>query len=306
MKTYLIPLLVLTAAVLHAQEMPPQAQRALCDYHGLLLAQHVRILQLQLGSAFVTDDFLKQLEKALQQPAPEHPNTQAERLAAEMFTSLEKRDMDPAALLAALRGHLNQLPILEDEVLRGMVERKHLLAAQLVLPVLHAREAAKEQRVLELNLRREGVVALPNGVQMEVRPGQGSIRNVNRIMTEEGLLDTECITTECSVDDLPPSIARMMPHIPAGSAWIFWIPAEVTDAIAHEGEDSPTESKSREELLAELTDGIRYQSYEAVKKEIEKKNNAGNEIPAPRTRLLKLTVWQEAEDAPIKPFNRHL
>lgn len=305
MKKYLIPLLVLTAAVLHAQEMPPQAQRALCDYHGLLLAQHVRILQLQLGSAFVTDDFLKQLEKALQQPAPEHPNTQAERLAAEMFTSLEKRDMDPAALLAALRGHLNQLPILEDEVLRGMTERKRRLTKQLVFPVLNAREAAKEQRVLELNRRREGVVTLPNGVQMEVLPGQGSIRNVNRIMTEEGLLDTECITTECSVDDLPPSIARMLPHIPAGSAWIFLIPADVTDAIAHEGEDSPTESKSREELLGELAEGVRYQSYEAGKKEIEEKNNAGNEIPAPRTRLLKLTVWQEDEDSPIKPFERN-
>lgn len=305
MKKYLIPLLVLTAAVLHAQEMPPQAQRALCDYHGLLLAQHVRILQLQLGSAFVTDDFLKQLEKALQQPAPEHPNTQAERLAAEMFTSLEKRDMDPAALLAALRGHLNQLPILEDEVLRGMTERKRRLTKQLVFPVLNAREAAKEQRVLELNRRREGVVTLPNGVQMEVLPGQGSIRNVNRIMTEEGLADTERFTTECSVDDLPPSIARMMPHIPAGSAWIFWIPADVTDAIAHEGEDSPTESKSREELLGELAEGVRYQSYEAGKKEIEGKNNAGNEIPAPRPRLLKLTVWQEDEDSPIKPFERN-
>ncbi|MDO4817392.1 MAG: FKBP-type peptidyl-prolyl cis-trans isomerase N-terminal domain-containing protein [Akkermansia sp.] len=305
MKAYIIPLIV-ACSLLHAQEMPQQVRQDLSKHHGLLFAARVHTMQEQLGSAFVTEDFLKQLDDALQKKSIAKPKTLAEAMAAGLREDgLEARDFDNALLMKHLNKMLAELPKMkEKDVEKKLVNQSRKLARQ-VIPILQQREAAKEKRVLELNARRSGVTTLPNGVQMEVQPGSGSIRAVNRIMVEEGISDPERTTTQCSVDDLPEAVQRMLDQVPAGSAWTFWIPAEVTDAIAREGEDSKEEEADREALMDQLAGGNRRKSFNTLQREREERERAQEDdgFPAPRTTLQKITVWQDAAEAPIRPFS---
>lgn len=301
MKTHLIPF-VLFASLLHAQEMSPQLKKDISFFQGRMIAEQVLQLQEHLGSSFNTENFIRQLEEALKKPAITEPKNLCEMSVYTLRETWERRDVDDVELLRALRRYLRELPEMDEELRRNSFERSAKKLMQQTTPILQAREAAKEKRVLELNARREGVLILPNGVQMEVKPGKDSLRRVNRITREEGMSRTERLTTECSVDDLPPAVSRMMEHIPAGSAWTFWIPSEVADAVAHSNLDSADERTHREALLTLLADDTRYQSYDAVQAEIDRLNNADNAMPESRTPMVKLTVWHEDEDAPIKPF----
>lgn len=297
---------MLVCTLLHAQEMPQQVRHDLSEHRGLLFAARVHAMQGQLGSAFSTEEFLKQLEAALQKKAISQPASLAEALAASLREDgLEARDFDTALIMEHLHKMLAELPKMKDGALeKQLMEQREKLDKQ-VIPVLQAREAAKEKRVLELNAKRAGVTTLANGVQMEVQPGQGSIRAVNRIMIEEGISDPERTTTQCSVDDLPEAVQRVLAKVPQGSAWTFWIPAEVTDAIAHEGEESKEEQADREALMDQLAGGNRRKSFNTLQREREEKERAKEDdgFPAPRTTLQKITVWQDAAEAPIRPFS---
>ncbi len=304
MKAYIIPLIV-ACSLLHAQEMPQQVRQDLSKHHGLLFAARVHTMQEQLGSAFITEDFLKQLDDALQKKSIAKPKTLAEAMAASLREDgLEARDFDNALLMKHLQKMLAELPKMkEKDVEKKLVKQQKKLLKQ-VIPVLQARESAKEKRVLELNAKRSGVTTLPNGVQMEVQPGNGSIHAVNRIMTEEGISDPERTTTQCSVDDLPEAVRRVLDKVPAGSAWTFWIPAEVTDAIANEGVESQADKREREELMNQLAGGKRRNSYSAERERIAEMNRdkEDDDFPMPRTQLQKITVWQDAANAPIRPL----
>ncbi len=295
---------MLVCTLLHAQEMPQQVRHDLSEHRGLLFAARVHAMQEQLGSAFSTEEFLKQLEAALQKKAVSQPASLAEALAASLREDgLETRDFDTALIMERLRKMLAELPKMKDSALeKQLMEQREKLDKQ-VIPVLQTREAAKEKRVLELNAKRPGVTTLPNGIQMEVQPGQGSIRGVNRIMIEAGISEPERTTTQCSVDDLPEAVRRMLDKVPAGSAWTFWIPAEVTDAIANEGVESQEDKQGREELLDQLAGGTRRMSLNANLNQLEKQREADDTFPVSRTQLQKITVWQDAANAPIRPFS---
>ena len=295
---------MLVCTLLHAQEMPQQVRHDLSEHRGLLFAARVYAMQGQLGSAFSTEEFLKQLDAALQKKAVSQPASLAEALAASLREDgLEARDFDTALIMEHLHKMLAELPKMKDSALEEqLMEQREKLDKQ-VIPVLQAREAAKEKRVLELNAKRPGVTTLPNGIQMEVQPGQGSIRGVNRIMIEVGISEPERTTTQCSVDDLPEAVRRMLDKVPAGSAWTFWIPAEVTDAIANEGVESQEDKQGREELLDQLAGGTRRMSLNANLNQLEKQREADDTFPVPRTQLQKITVWQDAANAPIRPFS---
>lgn len=295
---------MLVCTLLHAQEMPQQVRHDLSEHRGLLFAARVHAMQEQLGSAFSTEEFLKQLEAALQKKAISQPASLAEALAASLREDgLEARDFDNALIMEHLHKMLAELPKMKDGALeKQLMEQREKLDKQ-VIPVLQAREAAKEKRVLELNAKRPGVTTLPNGIQMEVLPGQGSIRGINRIMIEVGISEPERTTTQCSVDDLPEAVRRMLDKVPAGSAWTFWIPAEVTDAIANEGVESQADKQGREELLDQLAGGTRRMSLNANLNQLEKQREADDDFPVPRTQLQKITVWQDAANAPIRPFS---
>lgn len=296
---------MLGCALLHAQEMPQQVRHDLSEHHGLLFAARVHTMQEQLGSAFITDDFLKQLDAALKKKSIAKPKTLAEAMAAGLREDgLEARDFDNALLMKHLQKMLAELPKMKEEALEKKLVKQQKKLLKQVIPVLQARESAKEKRVLELNAKRSGVATLPNGVQMEVQPGNGSIHAVNRIMTEEGISDPERTTTQCSVDDLPEAVRRVLDKVPAGSAWTFWIPAEVTDAIANEGVESQADKREREELMNQLAGGTRRNSYYAERERIAEMNRdkEDDDLPAPRTTLQKITVWQDAANAPIRPL----
>ena len=295
---------MLGCTLLHAQEMPQQVRHDLSEHRGLLFAARVHAMQGQLGSAFSTEEFLKQLEAALQKKVISQPASLAEALAASLREDgLEARDFDTALIMEHLHKMLAELPKMKDSALeKQLMEQREKLDKQ-VIPVLQAREAAKEKRVLELNAKRPGVTILPNGIQMEVQPGSGSIRGVNRIMIEVGISEPERTTTQCSVDDLPEAVRRMLDKVPAGSAWTFWIPAEVTDAIANEGVESQADKQGREELLDQLAGGTRRMSLNANLNQLEKQREADDDFPVPRTQLQKITVWQDAANAPIRPFS---
>ena len=295
---------MLGCTLLHAQEMPQQVRHDLSEHRGLLFAARVHAMQGQLGSAFSTEEFLKQLEAALQKKVISQPASLAEALAASLREDgLEARDFDTALIMEHLHKMLAELPKMKDSALeKQLMEQREKLDKQ-VIPVLQAREAAKEKRVLELNAKRPGVTILPNGIQMEVQPGSGSIRGVNRIMIEAGISEPERTTTQCSVDDLPEAVRRMLDKVPAGSAWTFWIPAEVTDAIANEGVESQADKQGREELLDQLAGGTRRMSLNANLNQLEKQREADDTFPVPRTQLQKITVWQDAANAPIRPFS---
>ena len=295
---------MLGCTLLHAQEMPQQVRHDLSEHRGLLFAARVHAMQGQLGSAFSMEEFLKQLEAALQKKVISQPASLAEALAASLREDgLEARDFDNALIMEHLHKMLAELPKMKDGALeKQLMEQREKLDKQ-VIPVLQAREAAKEKRVLELNAKRPGVTTLPNGIQMEVQPGSGSIRGVNRIMIEVGISEPERTTTQCSVDDLPESVRRMLDKVPAGSAWTFWIPAEVTDAIANEGVESQEDKQGREELLDQLAGGTRRMSLNANLNQLEKQREADDDFPVPRTQLQKITVWQDAANAPIRPFS---
>ena len=295
---------MLVCTLLHAQEMPQQVRHDLSEHRGLLFAARVHAMQGQLGSAFSTEEFLKQLDAALQKKAVSQPASLAEAMAASLREDgLEARDFDTALIMEHLHKMLAELPKMKDGALeKQLMEQREKLDKQ-VIPVLQAREAAKEKRVLELNAKRPGVTTLPNGIQMEVQPGQGSIRGVNRVMIESGISEPERTTTQCSVDDLPEAVRRMLDKVPAGSAWTFWIPAEVTDAIANEGVESQEDKQGREELLDQLAGGTRRMSLNANLNQLEKQREADDTFPVPRTQLQKITVWQDAANAPIRPFS---
>ena len=295
---------MLVCMLLHAQEMPQQIRHDLSEHRGLLFAARVHAMQEQLGSAFSTEEFLKQLDAALQKEAISQPASLAEAMAASLREDgLEARDFDTALIMEHLYKMLAELPKMKDGALeKELMEQREKLDKQ-VIPVLQAREAAKEKRVLELNAKRPGVTTLPNGIQMEVQPGQGSIRGINRIMIEVGISEPERTTTQCSVDDLPEAVRRMLDKVPAGSAWTFWIPAEVTDAIVNEGVESQEDKQGREELLDQLAGGTRRMSLNANLNQLEKQREADDTFPVPRTQLQKITVWQDAANAPIRPFS---
>lgn len=296
---------MLGCALLHAQEMPQQVRHDLSEHHGLLFAARVHTMQEQLGSAFITDDFLKQLDAALKKKSIAKPKTLAEAMAASLREDgLEARDFDNALLMKHLQKMLAELPKMKEEALEKKLIAQQKKLLKQVIPVLQARESAKEKRVLELNAKRSGVATLPNGVQMEVQPGNGSIHAVNRIMTEEGISDPERTTTQCSVDDLPEAVRRVLDKVPSGSAWTFWIPAEVTDAIANEGVESQADKREREELMNQLAGGKRRNSYYAEQERIAEMNRdkEDDDFPMPRTQLQKITVWQDAANAPIRPL----
>ena len=305
MKTYIIIPLIMACTMLHAQEMPQQVRQDLSKHHGFVFACRVHSLQEQLGTAFVKDDFLKQLDTALQKKVISKPKTLAEAMVADMRDNLEVRDIDNALLLKQLNHALTELPQMKEEAVEKRLVKQSKKLAKQVIPILQQREANKEKRVLELNAKRAGVTTLANGVQMEVQPGSGSIRAVNRIMVEEGISDPERTTTQCSVDDLPEAVQRMLAQVPQGSAWTFWIPAEVTDAIAHEGEESKEEQADREALMDQLAGGNRRKSFSTLQREREERERAQEDdgFPAPRTTLQKITVWQDAAEAPIRPFS---
>lgn len=291
----LLPALLLCSTVLApAQEMNAAQKGDIQELMAQQTAREVLRLQESLGDAFNTAAFLKQLERALSEGesllTPDRNLTISERMVEEMYlVGIESRDYDSAALLARLSALLGKNEdCLTDRKLSDLSKR----VRKSLSPLLKKRERAKEQAVLDANAERPEVTTLSNGVQMEVMPGEGKLSEVNRITMEKGptLARYLRITRQVLFEALPDPILAVADEVPAGAAWIFWIPAEVTEARCVKADDAAT---ARNAALSELAEAMG-----SIVDAEENDSDAGTEEDG--ASLQKIYVWKDSPDAPIQ------
>lgn len=294
MKHLILPLLMFAASLAPAQEADTALKSDIQELMAQQTARQVLRLQENLGDAFNTAAFLKQLEKALLEGESlltrDRDLTISERMVEEMYlVGIESRDYDSAALLARISALLGENDDrLTDRKLNGLSER----VLKDLLPLLKKRERAKEQAILDANAERPEVTTLSNGVQMEVMPGEGKLSEVNRITMETGLTLAryQRTTRQVLFEELPEPIQSVADEVPAGAAWIFWIPAEVTEARRVKAADAATD---RTAALSELA--------EAMGATVDaKENDRDTETAADGASLQKIYVWKDSPDAPIQ------
>lgn len=294
MKHLILPLLMFAASLAPAQEADTALKRDIQELMAQQTARQVLRLQENLGDAFNTAAFLKQLEKALLEGESlltrDRDLTISERMVEEMYlVGIESRDYDSAALLARISALLGENDDrLTDRKLNGLSER----VLKDLLPLLKKRERAKEQAILDANAERPEVTTLSNGVQMEVMPGEGKLSEVNRITMETGLTLAryQRTTRQVLFEELPEPIQSVADEVPAGAAWIFWIPAEVTEARRVKAADAATD---RTAALSELAEAM------GVTVDTEE-NDRDTETAADGASLQKIYVWKDSPDAPIQ------
>lgn len=294
-----LSLLCLSAALAPAQEVGADLKRDITELHAQTFARRTLQLQKSLGDAFRTDAFLKQLETALREGEALR-GKETESLCEGMVQSMteggiESRDWDTPALvsrLAELTEH--ETLLLSPRQLAKLNER----VTKEMRPVLKLRERGKERALLAANAARKEVTTLSNGVQMEVLPGKEQLSTVNRMTTETGIDLYERTTRRIMADDLPEPIRAVAAEVPAGGAWVFWIPAEVRAAKQKAAADAGTR---REAVLADIlgpeTHPTALQNIQTLKEIAAEKlgRNEPEEQP-----LLKITVWKDSPDAPIE------
>lgn len=294
MKHLILPLLMFAAALAPAQEADTALKSDIQELMAQQTARQVLRLQENLGDAFNTAAFLKQLEKALLEGESlltrDRDLTISERMVEEMYlVGIESRDYDCAALLARISVLLGK----DDDRLNDRKLNNHSESVlKRLLPLLKKRERAKEQAVLDANAERPEVTTLSNGVQMEVMPGKGKLCEVNRITTETGLTLAryQRTTRQVLFEELPEPIQSVADEVPAGAAWIFWIPAEVTEARRMNAADAATR---RNAALSELAEAMG-----ATVDTVE--NDRDTETEVGGASLQKIYVWKDSPDAPIQ------
>lgn len=294
MKRHLLPLLLLCATLAPAQEADDALKADINECVAQRTARQVRQLQISLRDAFSSPAYLKQLEQALHDwdavLSRDSHSTLCESTVESLNTEgFESRDVDTAALLARITELLADeggAQFLSDRQLAALVERVH----KGMRPVLRRRERGKERALLEANAERKEVTTLSNGVQMEVLPGKGSLREVNRITTETGLTAQlyNRTTRRILFEELPQSILAVEKEIPAGGAWIFWVPAEVSSAREVAAADT---AERRRAALASLLGG---KSNRFVTPDEDAEEPGSDAV------LQKITVWRDDPDAPIQ------
>lgn len=294
MKHLILPLLMFAASLAPAQEADTALKSDIQELMAQQTARQVLRLQENLGDAFNTAAFLKQLEKALLEGESlltrDRDLTISERMVEEMYlVGIESRDYDCAALLARISALLGE----NDDLLTDRKLNDHSESVlKRLLPLLKKRERAKEQAILDANAERPEVTTLSNGVQMEVIPGEGKLSEVNRITMETGLTLAryQRTTRQVLFEELPDPIQSVADEVPAGAAWIFWIPAEVTEARHRKAADAATD---RTAALSELA--------EAMGATVDaEENDRDTETAADGASLQKIYVWKDSPDAPIQ------
>lgn len=291
----LLPALLLFSAVLApAQEADTALKSDIQELMAQQTARQVLRLQENLGDAFNTAAFLKQLEKALLEGESlltrDRDLTISERMVEDMYlVGIESRDYDRAALLARLSMLLGKN---DDRLNDRKLNELSVRVLKSLLPLLKKRERAKEQAILDANAERPEVTTLSNGVQMEVMPGEGKLSEVNRITMETGLTFAryQRTTRQVLFEELPDPIQSVADEVPAGAAWIFWIPAELTEARRVKAADAATD---RNAALSELA--------EAMGATVDaEENDRSTETEADGASLQKIYVWKDSPDAPIQ------
>lgn len=295
MKRYLLPLIIFTAALAPAQEADTALKSDINELQAQSTARQVLQLQQSLADAFSTPAYLKQLETALSEwdalSALDRDLTLSESAVQAMNAAgYEPRDIDTAALLSRISELLEdkaEAQRLNDKRILALAERVH----KGMIPVVKRRERGKEQALLAANAERPEVSVLSNGVQMEVLPGESKLSEVNRITTETGLTSTlyNRTTRRVQFAELPEPIQAVAKEVPAGKAWVFWIPAEVAAARRLNAADTAARRSAALNALSEMMG-----AKSTAEKDAEAESNEDRAI------LQKIVVWKDDPDAPIQ------
>lgn len=270
-------LLLFTAALAPAQETHAATNAEIQEFIAQGTAARVLALQSALRDAFNTPAFLKQLETALNAEESALKGNEAPSVCEIMVHELRMlgigpRDIDGTALIARVSALLeNEDRRLSKEEAEDLGER----VMQTLEPKRKEQQRLKDQALLAANAERPDVTTLSNGVQMKVLPGEGKLSEANHRVEETGNLT--CIS-RCSgsATSIPMAISAVANEIPTGSAWVFWIPAEVRQAYA---------AKEKEARAAEAdTDDEDDEDDEDIDDDEDEDS------------MLKVIIWKGADD----------
>lgn len=256
----------------------------------------VRSTSAWLGSAFSSKQFLDVYRQILTSGKEiGNPGESACPAAAALANSHLHRfdgDYDLQEVLTVLENYLKR-PEPEEEARCKEWEDLYDKLQKTYRPLLEQRETAREEQLLRLNAARPEVTVLPNGVQFEYEPGEAGIREITRGTSETGIAFYSRITNDTSFDRLPESVKQMADRLPKAASWTFYIPVSAEQAV----KDSllQQEQKLKEQRQAKLQKLIpeRIKSY-------PRENVKEKAAPSSRRPLLKLKVWKDDPQHPLK------
>ncbi len=295
---------------LEAREVSPELRRDITELVAADTAGHLQRLRSGLAEAFSPQVFMETLAAGLRsgQPVEDMAQTRcpmAADIANDVFRRFEARDFDVEAALVRIQElTARPAPATESEKTRQWENYMQLYdrMAAAYRPVLRLREADKERQILEANRLREGVVVLPNGVQMLVEPGSDSLPEINRGTRETGVAFYTRTTRKTSYEELPEAIRSMSAHIPSARSWTFWVPAStVADIESAKQQRREDEQKRRSQLMLSLG-GAQKEFYDAAPwaRKSTKPSTAKqpeDKLPEP---MLKIKIWKDHANSPVQ------
>lgn len=310
-RIYLSMVLLLSGGVsaLTAQEVTPELRRDITEVVAADAAARLQRLRSGLADAFHQEVFVETLAAGLRsgQPVGDIYATRcpmAADIANGVLKRFEPRDFDAETALARVAELAAQPAPATDEEKERQWETYTKLYDRMAAayrPVLRLREAEKEKEILAANGRRPGVTVLPNGVQMQVEPGDDALSDINRGTRETGVAFYTRTTRKMSFAELPEPIRRMQAHIPTGRSWTFWVPAEAVAELAAEKQQRRVDEKKRREELMSRLSGPQQAFYESRPWSSPKKKPAAakapEKLPEP---MLKIKIWKDNANAPVQ------
>lgn len=291
------------------QAVPPELRNDITEVVAQDIAARLQRLRSGLAEALNQTVFEETLASVLRsgQPVEEIANTRCP-MAADIANGVLKRfaprDFDVEAALSRIRELAAQPAPATDAEKEKQWESYMKLYNRMAAayrPVLRLREADREREILAANAGRAGVTVLPNGVQMELEPGDNMPQSINRGTRETGVAFYTRTTRRMSFEELPEAIRSMAAHIPPARSWTFWVPAETTAALEAEKQRKKAAEDARRREMMSLLGGEQTAQYSAQSRHHVSgktaKNQAGNKLPEP---MLKIKVWADDENAPVQ------
>lgn len=284
------------ASAVRAQEAGSELRSDLARWMAMQTENAVRSASAWLGDAFSSTQFLNAYRQTLaggkEIRNPQESACPAAVVLANSHLHRFDGDYELQEVLTTLENRLKR-PEPEEEKQRKEGEELYDKLRKTYRPLLEQREAAREEQLLRLNAARPEITVLPNGVQFEYEPGEAAITEITRGTSETGIAFYSRVTNDTGFGQLPESVKQMADRLPRAASWTFYVPATAEQAVR----DSRLrqEQKLKEQRQAKLQKLIpeRIKSY--PRENVEEKA-----VPAPRRPLLKLKVWKDDPQNPLK------
>lgn len=284
------------ASAVCAQEAGRELRSDLSLWMAMQAEHAVRSASAWLGDAFSSTQFLDAYRQTLaggkEIMNPQESACPAAVVLANSHLHRFDGDYELQEVLTTLENRLKR-PEPEEEKQRQEGEELYDKLRKTYRPLLEQREAAREEQLLRLNAARPEITVLPNGVQFEYEPGEADITEITRGTSETGIAFYSRVTNDTGFNQLPESVKQMADRLPRAASWTFYVPATAEQAVR----DSRLrqEQKLKEQRQAKLQKLIpeRIKSY-------PRENAEEKAVPAPRRPLLKLKVWKDDPQNPLK------